>query len=438
MAKLTDMAIRKTKAGAATTKLSAGHSLYLVIPPTGAKWWRFDYRFEGKQKTISLGPYGTKDGMLGLEDARAEALRLRGQIRMGTNPSDVRKVEKSGTSGDSKKEAAGTKPPFRDVADEWLKTRPDGLAKKSAARDKLMVGYLKTGFRDAPGMGDIAISDIELKDLTPMLREASAPTRMRMQAAAKKVMVYAQIQHGLKASPFSDVNLAGGFKDHKPKKRPAIIEKTPFGQLLRAIDAYQGAPDNMTKIALKLLNLTVVRPGTVQKARWRDFDLKNARWTIPAEQLKMAHLREEIGAADDFIIPLSKQALQLLHQLHRMSGGGEYLFPGKQGSRTISENTLNNALIALGFKGRHCAHGFRSSFSSIMNAEEDKDENKLFPRHLIELALDHQDGTVRAVYDRDPAIGPRRRLMQFWADKVDVLRDGANVIQFPAAAEATG
>jgi integrase len=214
--------------------------------------------------------------------------------------------------------------------------------------------------------------------------------------------------------------------------------KAAFGDLLRRIDAYQGDPSNMVRTALRLLCLTAVRTGAVNHARWKDFDLDAGRWVLPFKSLKMARKRAQIGDTGDFIVPLSTQAIALPRDLHKATGDGEYLFPGgKQASRPLSMNALNSALISiLGARGIHCAHGFRSSFSSIMNGEEDENENRLFEPQLIELALDHRDSSVRAIYDRDPRIGPRRRLMQHWADLVDQLRTGAEIIPFRAAVSA--
>jgi integrase len=181
---------------------------------------------------------------------------------------------------------------------------------------------------------------------------------------------------------------------------------------------------NLTGYGLKLLALTFVRPGTVQKAEWANFDLKAGLWVVPFKQLKMASQRKKAGASEsDHIVPLSRQALALLRKLHAITGGSRYLFPGRQTNRTMSENTLNVALIALGYKSVHCAHGYRASASTILNKER-VDCRRRFERSLIELQLDHQDQSVRAIYDRDDCLPERIQLMQFWADKIDGLRAG--------------
>jgi integrase len=181
---------------------------------------------------------------------------------------------------------------------------------------------------------------------------------------------------------------------------------------------------------LKLLALTFVRPGTIQKARWCDFDLNRARWVIPFATLKMAHLRSAIGEAEeDFVVPLSRQAVALLHDLHKITGHREHMFPasGASSGRTISENTMNLALYAMGYRGSHCAHGFRASASTILNRQRNKDGRRKFDPLLIEFQLDHKDRTVRAVYDRDDCMPERIELMQFWGDKIDAMR-GDNIV----------
>ena len=258
--------------------------------------------------------------------------------------------------------------------------------------------------------------------MSPILREFNKPTRIRVQSAAKKIAGFAKVHGLIDHSPFADVNFEAGFASHKEKKRPAITDETELGTLLRKMDVYEGRADNLTHYALRLLALTFVRPGTVQTAEWKHFDLKSARWVIPFGQLKMEHLRSKIGEAeDDFVVPLSRQALKLLRELHEITGDGPYLFPGDRGARTISENTLNYALWGLGYKGIHCAHGFRSSASTILNRQRVNGRRR-FERSLVELQLDHQDQTVRAIYDRDDCLPERAELMQFWADKLDELR----------------
>jgi integrase len=174
----------------------------------------------------------------------------------------------------------------------------------------------------------------------------------------------------IKHSPFSDVNFNEGFEKHRAKKRPAITDEKKFGDLLRKIEAYDGRSNNLTWYGLKLLALTFVRPDTMAKAEWRHFDLNRARWVIPFEKLKMEWLRTEKGESpEDFVVPLSRQAIALLRELRELTGKSRYLFPGCGDAEVMSENTLNYALQAVGYKGLHCVHCFRASASTILNRQ---------------------------------------------------------------------
>jgi len=237
-------------------------------------------------------------------------------------------------------------------------------------------------------------------------------------SAARKIMAVAKRKALIKHSPFSDVDFNEGLAKHREKKRPALSDEARFAQLLRDIEGYEERGHNLTRSGLKLLAKTFVHPDTMAKAEWKHFDLGKARRVIPFEELKMEWLRTETGeATEDFVVPLARQAVDLLRELHQITGQGRYLFPalgvGRNPGEVMSENTLNSALHALGYKGVHCAHGFRSGASTILNRQRDKDGRRMFERSLVELQLDHQDGSTRAIHDRDDALPERIELMQF-------------------------
>jgi integrase len=286
------------------------------------------------------------------------------------------------------------------------------------------VKYLRSGYRRGKGFGHLLVEEVESAHLSDLLEVFNKPTRIRVLSAAKKIMSVAKRKGQIKVSPFADVDFSEGFKKHREKKRPAITDEAQFGELLRKIEAYEGRSNNLTWYGLKLLAYTFVRPDTVAKAEWARFDFNRARWVIPFEALKMEWLRAETGEAmEDFVVPLSKQVIAMLRELHEITGKGRYLFPGCGDAEVMSENTLNNALHALGYKAIHCAHGFRSSASTILNRQRVNGRRR-FERELVEIQLDHLDSSTRAVYDRDDCMPERIELMQFWADKVDELRDG--------------
>jgi integrase len=398
------------KPPAKPAKLADGGGLYLFISASGSLLWRYDYRrrADGKRKTMSLGEYGDSLPKLDLNRARERHQAARTDVANGGDPAATKKI--AGVLSDT----------FGDIADAWLKTRTGGKP-NSRAFDERNVRYLKEGYRKAKGMGNIRFADVRLIHLSPLLKQFNKPSRIRMQAAAKKIAGFAKVHGLIDHSPFSDVNFEEGFARYKATPRPAITDENDFGNLLRKIDVYEGYSDNMAYYGLKLLALTFVRPGTVQKAEWKHFNEKTGLWTIPFDQLKMAHQRD---AKADFVVPLSRQALKLLRELREITGDGRYLLPGNiLGGNCIGENTLNYALWALGYKGIHCAHGFRSSASTILNRQR-IDKRRRFERSLVEFQLDHQDASVRAIYDRDDCLPERVELMQFWADKCDDMREG--------------
>ena len=187
--------------------------------------------------------------------------------------------------------------------------------------------------------------------------------------------------------------------------------------------------------ALDLLALTFVRPGTVTQAEWDEFDPDGALWTIPFKKLKQRKFRESIKElrGKPHYVSLSRQAVALLRDLKKQTGGGRYLFPGRKG-RPISTNALEVALNSLGYQGTHCPHGFRSSASTLLNAERitvDGTDLPRFAEQAIEFQLEHVDASVAAIYNRDQRLPERTKMMQFWADKIDALRDRGSVVARP-------
>jgi integrase len=252
---------------------------------------------------------------------------------------------------------------------------------------------------------------------------------MRLQAMAIRIMGFARGKQWVKENPFADVNFNDSYTAPRTQPRPAITEQTPFGELLRNISAYSGRNGNLVGIAVQLLAMTFVRPGTVAAAKWEHFDLDAAMWTIPADELKMKTFRDTVKELKDkpHQVPLSRQAVALLRELKELTGWSTYLFPGRKGSRPISEQGLEVALNALGYQGVHCPHGFRSSASTLLNAERievDGTEMPRFAEQAIEFQLEHVNASVAAIYNRDPRLKERTALMQFWSDKIDELRDG--------------
>jgi len=424
--KLKDTFLRAVKPEAKAKKYADGEGLYLLVKPNGAMLWRYDFRLkDGARKTASFGKYPD----VSLAQARKKHTDARKLVSAGGDPSAAKKEarEKAVAERDASR-------PFREVAAEWLKIRvpEEKRAPKTVARDKRMVRYLNAD------IGDIPIRDLELPHLVAILVQyenaGKYSTRAKVQATAISVMGFAHGRGYIKVNPFLGVNYAEAFTapDHRP--RPAVTEPVAFGHLLRKMAYFEGHDGNLTGIALELEALTFVRPGDVAKAEWAHFNLSSdpleAKWKIPPDQLKMRTVRKKRGsdrANKHHVVPLARQAVALLRELRKLTGYSRYLFPGRQSARTMSENTMNNALKAIGYEAVHCAHGFRSSASTMLNEERMIVEGKKVLRWpdqkaLIEVQLDHDDASTRAIYDRGGRWEERVELMQLWADRIDEMR----------------
>jgi integrase len=383
------------------------------VRPSGALLWRYNYVDpQGRQKTASFGRYPA----IGLSKARELHRDFKLKLAAGITPAAERRA-----SAHEKAKAL----PFRDVAAQWLDiTVPKNVrASKTRQRAERSVASLNAV------AGDIAIRDVRILDIVPALdrleKVGKFETRSRVQAHAKDIMNFAAAKGQIEFSPLAAL-AAKGYTSPRGKARPAITDPVQFGQLLRKVGVLEA--DSLTGIGLRLLALTFVRPGTVQTGRWEHVDFEAALWTIPFEKLKMKTQRKAADAPEaSHVVPLSRQALALLRELHTITGDTEFLFPGRQEARTMSENTLNNALIAMGYKDVHCAHGFRSTASTLLNRERVGGRRR-FEQSMIEIQLDHLDASTRATYDRDDMLPERTKLMQFWADRIDEYRDGAMIV----------
>jgi len=413
-------------------RVADGGGLYLLIRPNGSKLWRYDYRLDGVRRTLAIGEYdrlGDGKGLFTLAQAREEHQRAREAVARGEHPvSPAQRAAKAKAEADASAqgEADAAARTFGAVADQWLAAREVGNSPKTYARDARSVLYLNTGYRGAKGFAQVPVDQVETAHLSGLAEKFNKPTRIRVVSAARSIMAVAKRKGLIKHSPFSDVNFNEGLAKHRSTKRPAITDEARFGELLRQIDGYEGRSHNLTRYALKLLALTFVRPDKMAKAEWKHFDLDNARcWTIPFEELKMEWLRTEMGEAqEDFVVPLSRQAIELLRELQEITGKSKYLFPGCGDADVMSENTINYALHSLGYQSIHCAHGFRSSASTILNRQRTDEGRRRFETALVEIQQDRLDASTRAIYDRDDLMPERIELMQFWADKIDELRDG--------------
>ena len=395
MSQLTDTDIRSAKPKEKPYKLFDGDGLFLLVKPNGSRLWRLKYRFDGREKLLSVGRYPE----VRLRDARTRREDARRLVAANVDPSARRKAERAARADT-----------FEGITREWLNMKRKSLTERT--HDKRLSRFEAFVF---PYVGKRPIATITAPDLLSVLKRVEArgknETAHRLRSESSAVFRYAIATGRAERDPAAD--LRGALAPVVVRNHPAITEPARIGELLRAIYGYTGQP--ATEYALKLLPLTFVRPGELRAAEWAEFDLDGAEWRIPGARMKM---REQ------HIVPLSTQAVSLLRELQPITGAGRYLFPSlRTGERPISNNTLNAALRRLGYTGDEMvSHGFRSMASTCLN------EQGWHP-DLIELQLAHAErDEVRGVYNRAQRLDERRKMMQTWADYLDGLRKGAKVV----------
>jgi integrase len=396
---LSDTTIRAAKPGDKPRKLADGGGMYLLLNPNGSKWWRLKYRIGGKEKLLSLGTYPETN----LKEARAKRDEARRLLAAGIDPGAHRKASKAA----GVERAANS---FETVAREWHSKQ---AASWSPGNAKIILRRLEA---DAfPWLGSRPVSELTAAEILVTLRRienrGAVETAHRILQYISTTMRYAIATSRAERNPAAD--LKGALPPATTEHRAAITDPKQAGALLRAIDAYEGS--FVTKCALRLAPLLFVRPGELRKAEWSEFDLDTARWEIPAERMKMRTAN---------IVPLSTQAVEILKELHALTGRGRYVFPGARSPRRpMSDNAVLAALRRMGFaKDEMSGHGFRAMARTIL------DEVLGYRPDLIEQQLAHavRDPLGRA-YNRTAHLPDRTTMMQGWADYLDTLKTGANV-----------
>jgi integrase len=406
---LTDVAIRKAKPGAKPYKLADAGGLYVEVTPSGGKWWRWKYRRPdtGKENRLSFGTYPE----VGLADARTRRDEARKLLAAGIDPGEQRKAAKAAGA----ERAANS---FAAIADELLTQRAKKLSPGSIVRERRLLD------KDlSPYIGGLPVAEVTAPVLLAALRKIEArgavETAHRARALAAQVFRYAIATGRAERNPAAD--LQGALPQPQVQHVPSLTEPAQMAPLLRALYGYAGTPVAMA--ALKLAPLLFVRPGELRRARWADIDLDAAEWRYTATKTDTPH-----------IVPLAAQAVAILRDLHPLTGRGEYVFPSARGrGRTMSENTVNAALRRLGYgKDEMTGHGFRAMARTVL------DEVLGFREAVIEQQLAHavRDPNGRA-YNRTAHLPERRKMMQAWADYLDQLREGGNVIPLRQASGAS-
>jgi integrase len=385
----------------------------LEVQPNGAKWWRFRYRFDGKEKMLSLGIHPD----VSLKGARERREQARKDIAAGIDPGAKRKAEKETRAV----LAANT---FEAVAREWHETVHRAKVTEGHA-ERTLIRLKQDAF---PWIGAVPIAEVTAPRLLEALRRVEArgaiETAHRIRHACGQVFRYGIATGRCERDPAAD--LRDALKPVIVTHHAAITDPQLVGGMLRAFDGYQGLPT--TRAALKLAPLVFLRPGELRHAEWAEFDLDGAMWTVPPAKMKRSKQQKVSGAPH--MVPLSTQAIAVLRELAPLTGHGRYVFPSPRGGeRPMSENGVLSALRRMGFaKDEMTGHGFRAMARTLMVERLD------VPEAVVEAQLAHsvKDSLGRA-YNRTEFMAQRRAMMQAWADYLDTLRRGAEVIPFAAA-----
>lgn len=403
---LTDKAIRNAKAAEKSRRLYDSSGLYLEISPNGGKWWRLKYRFAGKEKRISLGTYPE----ISLKEARERRDVQRKLLSTGVDPGLHRKLEKS-----EQTQRASNR--FEAVAREWFNKHSSNWASSHADR------IIRRLERDVfPWIGQYPIAEITPQQLLEVLRRVeergALETAHRALSNCGRVFRYA-VATG-RAGRDMSADLRGALPPVKRGHFAATTDPVRLAVFLRAMDNYQGTLS--VRCALRLAPLVFVRPSELRLAKWEDIDLEAAEWRYVQRKMNRPH-----------IVPLSDQAVQILREIEPLTGSGKYVFPSARnpkGDRPMSDNAVLVAMRSLGIgKEEMCGHGFRASARTIL------DQDLKFRPDLIEHQLAHavRDPNGRA-YNRTTFLPERRKMMQKWADFLDKMKRGAEILPIRSSA----
>lgn len=392
--KLSAVAVRQAKPKDKPYKLTDGTGLYLLVNSAG-KYWRYDYRYQGKRKTLSYGVYPT----ITLEAARQAH-------------QDAKRLLIDGIDPLSQKQRLDGRKTFAEVAALWFEHwRSD--KSESTVRD----AWRRLEANVFPYLGQIPIDALTAAQVRDCVKRIEArgvgDMAKRQLQRCSEIMRFAVAHDYAERNPVSDVNPSDILKPVK-KQNHARIDAKELPELLLAIDGYHGQAH--TRLALQLIALTFVRTSELIKAEWSEFDLEAQRWEIPAERMKMR---------TPHIVPLCRQAVDVVQALQAISYSDRYVFPSDNRSGGhMSNNTILYALYSMGYKGRMTGHGFRGVASTVLH-------EKGFAHEHIELQLAHQErDEVSASYNHALYLEPRKKMMQWWGDYLDGLRKG-NVLDFP-------
>jgi len=404
---LTDVKCRNAKGKNKPHKLSDGGGLHLLVNVDGARYWRLAYRWHGKQRTLALGVYPT----VGLMEARAARDDAKRSLAANMDPSTLKRERKRA----AKVAVSNT---FEAVAREWHENW-------KGARTPYYAGQILRRLEADvfPAIGGRPIAELDPAELLDMLRKVEKrgvnETARRLKQLVGQIFRFAIVTGRAKRDPSADLKdalRATGEPQHH--KAMPLLELPTF---LKKLETYNG--EQQTKLALKLVTLTFLRTTELRAGKWselEDLDGKSSQWRVPAARMKMRL---------EHLVPLSRQAVAVLHELRALSGNSLNIFPSPGKERYMSSNTMLYALYRMGYHGRATTHGFRGVASTILN------ESNLFNRDWIERQLAHVErNEVRRAYNAAEWMPDRRRMMQWWADNITAIAlDGDNIVPLSRA-----
>lgn len=393
---LSDTTIRTAKPKDKLYRLTDANGLCLEVTPSGSKLWRYRYRFNGSAKMLAIGAYPSVT-LLKARQSRDEARQM---LIDGVDPGEQKKAAKQAQRVEGLT--------FETLAREWFAYDAPRWADSTTYKAKL---YLENDL--IPGIGARPVKAITRPELVELVRKVEA--RGTLNAAGKirqwlhQIFRYGLAKGVVEANPATDLNVVAA-----PAKAARHHPHITFAELPELLGKSEAANiHTLTRHAIRLLTLTAVRPGELRQAPWAEFDLNAALWTIPAERMK---------ARRPHIVPLPRQAVAILRQLQEVTGRYALVFAGANPERPMSENTVNKALRQIGYEGRQTGHGFRHLLSTELNGRG-------YNKDWIERQLAHGDSDeIRGTYNHAAYVEQRREMMQAWADSIDALCTGANVV----------
>lgn len=395
--KLTARQVDTSKPKDKPYKLSDGGGLYLLVNPNGSRYWRLKYRIAGKEKLLALGVYPD----ITLAEARQKRADAKKVLAAGGDPGQEKQEEKQ-----AKEQAVANS--FERLAIEWHSHKSTSWSEGYAEH---LLMYLKKDI--FPFIGQKAITDISQVEMLNVLRKMEQRGVLdklkKTRQACRQIFTYAIITGRAEHNPVSD--LAGALKSPKQQHYPhLLVDQIP--DFLRALSEYSGS--TITRNATRLLMLTGLRTIELRASEWVDIDFDKGVWNIPAERMKMRR---------PHLVPLSSQVRELLKEIHQLTGRGKYVFPGRNDAgKSMSEASINQVIKRIGYDGKATGHGFRHTMSTILHEQG-------FNTAWIETQLAHVDkNSIRGTYNHAQYLDGRREMLQWYADYMQALENGENVV----------